>query len=114
MYDMCLHIDSRDPAVLRLLLKNAANYFKALPEEKFELVVVANGPAVCQFTRSNEEMRAIAAPLQDKGLCILLCANALADNSITENELWPGCTVIPAGVVEIARLQHRGFSYVKP
>ena len=49
-YDLCLHMDSKDPAVLRLVLRNAANYIKALPEERFQLVVVANGPAVTQFT----------------------------------------------------------------
>ena len=75
-------MDSKDPAILRLVLRNAANYIKALPQERFQLVVVANGPAVTQFVKGNEEFRAIAAPLQDQGLRILLCANALADNKI--------------------------------
>ncbi|QCC84606.1 hypothetical protein DDIC_01655 [Desulfovibrio desulfuricans] len=113
-YDLCLHMDSKDPATLRLVLRNAANYIKALPEERFQLVVVANGPAVTQFVKSNEEFRAIAAPLQDQGLRILLCANALADNHIGHADLWPGCDVVPAGLVEIVRLQREGFAYIKP
>ena len=36
-YDLCLHIDSKDPAILRLVLRNAANYIKALPEERFQI-----------------------------------------------------------------------------
>lgn len=113
-YDLCLHIDSREPSMLKLVLKNAANYIKGLPGERFQLVVVANGPAVTQFSKSNEEFRALAAPLQDQGLRILLCANALADNSMTNEDIWPGCDVVPAGLVEIVRLQREGFAYIKP
>lgn len=42
-YDLCLHIDSSESAMLQLVLKNAANYYKALPGETFQLAVVANG-----------------------------------------------------------------------
>ena len=113
-YDLCLHIDSNEPASLKLVLKNAANYNKGLPGQRFQLVVVANGPAVTHFTRKNEEFRAVAAPLQDQGLRILLCANALADNNISHDDIWPGCDVVPAGLVEVVRLQREGFAYIKP
>ena len=75
-YDLCLHIDSNDPAMLRLVLKNAANYIKGLPGENFQL--------------------------------------AVADNSIDDSRLWQGCTVVPAGLVEVVRLQRAGFAYIKP
>ena len=113
-YDLCLHIDSNEPAILKLVLKNAANYIKGLPGQRFQLVVVANGPAVTHFIRKNEDSRAVAAPLQDQGLRILLCANALADNNIDHAQIWPGCDVVPAGLVEIVRLQREGFAYIKP
>ena len=108
-YDLCLHMDSKDPAILRLVLRNAANYIKALPQERFQLVVVANGPAVTQFVKGNEEFRAIAAPLQDQGLRILLCANALADNKIDHADIWPGCDVVPAGLRQTLRLKSLGL-----
>ena len=113
-YDLCLHMDNKDPDILRLVLRHAANYIKALPQVRCQLVVVANGPAVTQFVKGNEEFRAIAAPLQDQGLRILLCANALADNKIDHADIWPGCDVVPAGLVEIVRLQREGFAYIKP
>ena len=113
-YDLCLHMDSKDPAVMRLVLRNAANYIKALPGERFQLVIVANGPAVTQFTTANEECRAIAAPLQEQGLRIMICANAMADNNLAPTDLWPGCNIVPAGLVEVVRLQREGFAYIKP
>ena len=36
-YDVVLHLDSNDPAKMRLVLRNAANYLNALPGEDFQL-----------------------------------------------------------------------------
>ena len=113
-YDLCLHIDSKEPAILKLVLVNAANYIKALPNERYQLAVVANGPSAVQFHKSNEEFCTMAAPLQEQGLRILVCANALANNNMTPEDLWSGCEVVPAGLVEIVRLQREGFAYIKP
>lgn len=113
-YDLCLHIDSSESAMLQLVLKNAANYYKALPGESFHLVVVANGPAVKLFTGEHAELREQAAPLMARGLNIRLCANALADNKIEHSRLWQGCEIVPAGLVEVVRLQREGFAYIKP
>ncbi|WP_297826114.1 DsrE family protein [uncultured Desulfovibrio sp.] len=113
-YDLCLHIDSNEPAMLRMVLKNASNYIKGLPGESFQLAVVANGPAVTLFTDEHADLRELAAPLLDQGVRVMLCANALADNSIEHSRLWQGCTVVPAGLVEVVRLQREGFAYIKP
>ena len=77
-------------------------------------IACGSSAALAQFVKGNEEFRAIAAPLQDQGLRILLCANALADNKIDHADIWPGCDVVPAGLVEIVRLQREGFAYIKP
>ena len=100
--------------MLRLVLKNAANYIKGLPGEKFQLAVVANGPAVILFTDEHADLRELAAPLLAQGVRVMLCANALADNKIDHARLWPGCSVVPAGLVEVVRLQREGFAYIKP
>lgn len=113
-YHLCLHCDLNDPALLALALKNARNYQNALPDQDFELVMVANGPAVTLFTNAQPALREIALPLMEKGLKIRLCRNALNDNNLTEADIWPGAEVVPAGLVEIVRLQEAGFAYIKP
>ena len=113
-YDLCLHIDSNDPALGKLVMKNANNYRNALPGETFELVIVANGPGVVQFTTKNTELHEIGKPLMEKGVKILLCQNALNDNGLTSGDMWPGTTVVPAGLVEVVRLQREGYAYIKP
>ncbi|MDE5878854.1 MAG: DsrE family protein, partial [Desulfovibrio sp.] len=52
-------------------------------------------------------------PMQ-RGVRFKICANALAENGIAHERLWPGCQVVPAGLVEVVRLQREGFAYIKP
>ena len=113
-YDLCLHADSNDPAIIRLVLKNANNYLNGLSGEKFRLVVVANGPAVQRFTKAEDELFKMAEPLMAKGVEFKLCSNALRDNAIGEADIWPGAVIVPAGLVEVVRLQREGFAYIKP
>lgn len=112
--DLLLHVDSDEPAVLKLAFANAANYANALPGEKPRMVLVANGPAVKLFTSQHSELAARGRELADMGLDIRLCANALKGNDISRDALWPVCHVVPAGMVELVRLQREGFAYVKP
>lgn len=113
-YDLCLHMDADDPAALRLTLKNAFNYLKALPDQIFQLVLVANGPGCASLCCTTPTARLWPPPCRPRACTIRLCANALADNNLTPDDLWPGCQVVPAGLVEIVRLQRKGFAYIKP
>lgn len=113
-YDVVLHVDSDEPKVLNLALNNAANYKNGLPGESFRMVLVANGPAVTLFTADHAELAARGAELAAMGLDIRLCANALKSHGIASDALWPDSHVVPAGVVEIVRLQREGFAYIKP
>ncbi len=112
-YDLLLHVDANDPAVLNLAFNNAANYAKALPGESFRMILVANGPAVALFTRESP-LAAREAEMAGLGLDIRLCRNALDAFHIAADALWETCAVVPAGVLEIVLLQNQGFAYVKP
>ena len=37
-----------------------------------------------------------------------------AFNNVAPADLWEGCEVVPAGVVEIVKLQREGFAYLRP
>lgn len=116
-YDVCLHLDARDPAILALVLRNAENYLNGLPGETFQLDVVANGGGATLFAGEGaelDELKARATALMARGVRFKICANALAENGIAHDRLWPGCVVVPAGLVEVVRLQRAGFAYIKP
>ena len=103
-YDLCLHVDANDPALLAFAFVNALNYMNGLPGKEFELVLVANGPAVKLFVPAQAELQKTAEELMARGLKLRLCKNALDANKMTAADLWPGCEVVPAGLVEIVEL----------
>ena len=106
-YDLCLHVDANDPAVLAFAFVNVRNYMNGLPGKEFELVLVANGPAVKLFVPAQAELQKTAEELMARGLKLHLCKNALDANKMTAADLWPGCEVVPAGLVEIVELQNK-------
>ena len=113
-YNLVLHLDSGETGMFRLVARNASNYLKALAGEKFELHVVANGQGVKLFTTEHEELRDLGEQLMAQGVRFKICANALAENAIDPVNLWPGCLIVPAGLVEIVKLQRAGYAYIKP
>lgn len=113
-YDVILHLDSSEPDMFRLVARNALNYFNALPDEKFELHIVANGGGAILLTMQHADLHELAKVLLAKGVVIKVCANALAEHQIPHADVWPGCQIVPAGLVEIVRLQRVGFAYLKP
>ena len=113
-YDLVIHVDDNDPARLNLAFNNVANYKAALPGEDFRVVMVANGPAVQLFSRANAALAERGAKLMAEGLSIRLCNNALKSFSVAREDLWEGCEVVPAGVVEIVKLQREGFALLRP
>ena len=113
-YNLVLHVDSDNPGTLALAFTNAANYRAALPGETFKMVLVANGPAVKLFTRGEEALASQGAEIAAQGLEIRLCNNALTKFGIDPAQIWDCATVVPAGVVELVRLQNEGYSYIKP
>lgn len=113
-YNVILHLDSADPNMFRLVVRNAQNYLNALPNEKFELHVVANGGGATLFASTNAELRQMAGALMARGVKFKICANALTEHGINHSDVWAGCAIVPAGLVEVVRLQRKGFAYIKP
>lgn len=113
-YDLILHADSADPAILKMVIRNANNYLNALSSENFALIIVANAGAVKLLTNERQDLHELALPVLNRGVNLRVCANALAENHLTKENIWPQCQVVPAGLVEIARLQREGFAYIKP
>ncbi len=112
-YDAVFHIDSFDGALLNFILNNITNFYNALPDEAFRVVLVANGPAVRLFERRAPAAERLAG-LMAKGLSVRLCRNALTAFSVDEGSLQEGLDIVPAGIAELVRLQKEGFAYIKP
>lgn len=110
-----LHLDRDDPEALRTALSNLENLLERIPAAETELHVVANGSAVKLFRRecagaAGGRIEALAG----QGVHFQMCNNSLTRLGIDRGELLAPCEVVPAGIVEIVRLQAEGCAYVKP
>lgn len=113
-YDLVVHMDACDKDLLDLALNNITNYLTALEgKTPCSVTLVANAAAVKLFTRDCPQTARIAE-LADKGVIFRLCANALRKHNLQREDLVDACTVVPAGMVELVRLQDAGCAYVKP
>ncbi len=111
-YDIVFHVDLNDEAVLNIAISNIANYFTAIEGQKAEVVMLVNGPAVNLFKK--ETALPALKDLQGKGLQIRVCQNAMNKFSLPKEMLMDGVQVVPAGIVELARLQNERYTYIKP
>lgn len=97
-----------------LLLTNVANLLVAAEGDTIEVKVVANAVAVRQYVRSEGEHVEAMAQLARKGVLFVACNNALRSQNIDPSALLDFVEVVPAGVMELVRLQHQGYAYLKP
>lgn len=111
-YDLLVHVDLSDSGRFAMALGNIANYLAALPQETFQVVLLANGAAAPFLCRASEHAPAIQHLRE--AVSFRVCANALRKAGMQEQDVLPGVTIVPAGVVELVRLQREGFAYIKP
>lgn len=99
---------------LRLL----KNHLQADPTAK--LVVVALGDGIEFLLQDavddgNYPFELLIEPLAEQGVEFRICRNTLESRKVDVARLLPQARIVPAGIVEIARLQAReGYVYVKP
>ncbi len=111
-YDIVFHVDLDEQKNLNIAITNIDNYFTAIEGKKAEVVLLVNGPAV-NLIKKDVAPQGLSL-LQSKGLSIRVCQNAINHFSLTKEILIDNITVVPAGIVELVRLQNEHFSYVKP
>ena len=113
-YDLLLHVDKADGSI-NIAFANAGNYAAALEGESFKMLLVVNSKAVTELVVGNANIaRDKMKRAVDSGLAIKVCQNAMNDNKLKAEDLFPECRVIPAGLVEIVERQREGYAYVKP
>ncbi len=110
-----LHVDRENQGDLLAALNNIHNLFAQVGAESASVCVVANGPAVSLFQRERPEpYSADIERLAGLGVRFLLCRNSLKGMDIPGSSLLDACTVVPAGILELVKLQMEGYAYVKP
>ncbi len=113
-YDLLVHVDLPDATRMSMALTNIENYKKALVEQEYTVVVLANAGAVQFFVKDNATHAQSMQDLAAQGIVFKACQNALNKASIKAEELLPFVQIVPAGIVEVVDLQRQGYAYIKP
>ena len=99
-------------------LANIRNHLREAPDTK--IVVVAHGEGINFLLdgardRNGRPFDAQVASLASQGVEFRVCNNTLTAREIPASRLLMEARVVPAGVVEVARLQAReGYVYLRP
>lgn len=113
------HINSNDDKTLAAALGNIQNHINAVGKENIEVMVVMHGNGVDLLKKANTDadMQSKVVNLKSQGVKMAVCENTLKKKNINyKNDLFDTSKedIVPSGVAELARLQQKGYVYVKP
>jgi intracellular sulfur oxidation DsrE/DsrF family protein len=99
-------------------LASIRNHLRAAPDTKIVVVALGDGIRFMlkgAVERNGRPFDAAVAALAAQGVEFRVCNNTLTAHNVPQSQLLPEASLVPAGVVEIARLQAReGYAYIRP
>ncbi len=118
---LILQVNTNDPAVMNLVLNNAANaeqHYKSLGE-KIQIEIVTFGPGLHMLRDDTSPVKERIKSLAEtaRSISFAACDNTKANMSRVEQKDVPliaQATAVPSGVVRIMELQQQGWSYIRP
>lgn len=99
-------------------MANIRNHLRAEPDAR--IAVVANGDGIRFLLagakeRNGKPFDAAITALAAQGVEFKACGNTLTAHDVSPSRLVPEAKLVPAGVVELARLQAKeGYVYIRP
>lgn len=117
MMKVVYHLNSDDPKVHKAALINIQNHLDA-EEGNVEIVAVAHGAGLTMFQEGKTDLDNFLRikNLKKQGVKFKICSVTLKRQKIDINTLKE-CSaddIVKSGVAEIARLQQKGYAYIKP
>lgn len=112
-FTVAFHVDKIDGS-LAVALNNAINYAKGIPGQDYHMVLVVNSAAVKELVAEKALLLETLPLALEFGLEVRACRNALVATGTAPEQLFAGCQIVPAGIVELVRLQKQGYAYIKP
>jgi len=106
-------VSDGEPARWNLALNNARNVQDALGKDIVDIEIVAYGPGIGMLKESSPTEPRVSAALTD-GVRVVACEVTMRAQKLTKADMIPSIGYVPAGVVEIMKLQREGWSYVRP
>lgn len=93
------------------VLRNVRNVAADLDDVAIRLI--AHGEGI-EFVTGQTVGHAALREALEAGVDVQACRNTLRRKEIPESTVLPGVRLVPAGLAELVRLQHEGWSYIHP
>ena len=104
-------LTSADTVIHQTLMSQLKNYYSVAPDTKFE--VVCHGGGLNMLLKKTCIIQDQIKMYADKGVSFVACEFAMKKRNVTKEELVDGAGTVISGVLEIAKKQQEGWSYIK-
>ena len=120
---VAIQVDQDDPAVMNLALNNASNIIEYYRDkgEPVQVEVVAYGPGLNMLRADKSPVKDRIKQLKDvsfpSDIQFAACNNTKKGMEKREGHpitIIPQAHLVPAGVIELMRLEEAGWSYIRP
>lgn len=110
---LVMQVSDNDSAKWNLALNNAKNLQQAYGPDGIDIEIVTYGPGVNMLKLDSTAGNRVAEAKQS-GVAIVACQNTMKNMKLTEADMLPNTSYVPAGVVEIINKQRAGYAYIRP
>lgn len=108
-----IQVNEGDTKKWNAILGNIHNIQADLGKQGVEIAVVAIGDGLGMLTEDSLTANRVMDAINDK-VRFVACGNSMKAKPMARDELIHGVDVVPAGYVEIMKLQQRGWVYIRP
>ena len=104
-------LTSADTVIHQNLMSQLKNYWSVDPDIKFEVICHSGG--LNMLMKNTCVIQDQIKMYADKGVSFLACEFAMKKRGVTKDQLVGGAETVLSGVLEIAKKQQEGWSYIK-
>ena len=104
-------LTSADTVIHQTLMSQLKNYYSVAPDTKFE--VVCHGGGLNMLLKKTCVIQDQIKMYADQGVSFVACEFDMKKRNVTKEDLVDGAGTVISGVLEIAKKQQEGWSYIK-
>lgn len=104
-------LTSADTVIHQTLMNQLKNYYSVAPDLKVE--VVCHGGGLNMLLKNSSVVQKEIKAYADKGVSFVACEFAMKKRNLSKDQLIDGAGTVISGVLEIAKKQQEGWSYIK-
>ncbi|WP_395625966.1 DsrE family protein [Daejeonella sp.] len=104
-------LTSADTLIHQNLMNQLKNYWSVAPDTQFE--VVCHSAGLNMLLKNTCVIQDDIKMYADKGVSFVACEFSMKKKNVTKDQLVAGSSTVTSGVLEIAKKQQEGWSYIK-